>query len=167
MKNNYFVIGGEHGTCCYGGATTLKQATKLARESEEYWDNRSFHIPAIYLAEDTEEIETETGLVRYPKEDAIPQKRYYPMRTLKGLNKAVKEYNRYLYDRDWNATLFLNIRTGKMWTDVEYGDSWNRYDDPEIVNVLYLIPFESEADADVIKDYCRKHFNLKGWGEKE
>lgn len=41
------------------------------------------------------------------------------------------------------------------------------YNSPEIVNIMSLVDHGGEADEDTIKDYCRKHFNLKGWGEKE
>lgn len=167
-NNNYYVIGGQYRHHCYGGTETLEQASKLARKCEEYWDNwQGFHFPNIYRAEDTVEIETENGFVRVPKENATAVEMHYPMRTLKGLSKAVKEYNRYLYNNDWNATLMLDVKTGKVWTDIEYGNSWNSYDTPEIVNIMSLVGNGGEASEDAIKEYCRKHFNIKGWGEKE
>lgn len=168
MKNKYYVIGGQYQYHCYGGAETLKQASKLARECEEFWNNwQGLHFPNIYRAEDTVEIETENGFTRVPKENAVALEMHYPMRTLKGLSKSVKKYNRYLYNSDWNATLLLDVRTGQVWCDIEYGNDWSSYDNPEIINIMQVIGCEGEANEDVIKKYCRSHFNLKGWGEKE
>lgn len=32
-KNNYYVIGGQYETCCYGGAPTLTGAKRLATKT--------------------------------------------------------------------------------------------------------------------------------------
>lgn len=79
-KNNFYVIGGQYETCCYGGTPTLVGAKRLATKNEEYWDNwQGWHKPLIYRAEDTEEIEsqgritTDDGaIIRVPKFGAEP-----------------------------------------------------------------------------------------------
>ena len=59
MKNNYYVIGGQYETYCYGGAPTLIGAKRLANKSKEYWDNwHGWRTPAIYKAEDTQVVES-------------------------------------------------------------------------------------------------------------
>ena len=59
MKNNYYVIGGQYERYCYGGAPTLIGAKRLANKSKEYWDNwQGWHTPAIYRAEDTQEVKS-------------------------------------------------------------------------------------------------------------
>ena len=58
-KINYYVIGGQYESICYGGTPTLIGAKRLATKNEEYWDNwQGWHKPAIYRAEDTEIIES-------------------------------------------------------------------------------------------------------------
>jgi hypothetical protein len=53
-KYNYYVIGGQYESCCYGGAHTLTGAKRLANRNCEYWDNwQGWHTPRIYRAEDT------------------------------------------------------------------------------------------------------------------
>ena len=53
-KNNYYVIGGQYESRCYGGAPTLIGAKRLANKNKEYWDNwQGWHTPCIYKAEDT------------------------------------------------------------------------------------------------------------------
>lgn len=60
-NNNYYVIGGQYETVCYGGTPTLLGAKRLANKSQEYWDNwQGWHTPAIYAAEDTVLIEKDT-----------------------------------------------------------------------------------------------------------
>lgn len=79
-KINYYVIGGQYESCCYGGTPTLIGAKRLATKNEEYWDNwQGWHKPAIYKAEDTELVEssgrvtTRDGvLIRVPKKFAEP-----------------------------------------------------------------------------------------------
>ena len=79
-KNNFYVIGGQYETCCYGGTPTLIGAKRLATKNGEYWDNwQGWHKPLIYRAEDTEEIEsqgritTDDGvIIRVPKFGAEP-----------------------------------------------------------------------------------------------
>ena len=76
----YYVIGGQYETCCYGGTPTLLGAKRLATLRTEYWDNwQGWHKPAIYRAEDTEEVEscgritTHDGrTIRVPKDGAVP-----------------------------------------------------------------------------------------------
>ena len=58
-KINYYVIGGQYESICYGGTPTLIGAKRLATKNEEYWDNwQGWHKPRIYQAEDTEVIES-------------------------------------------------------------------------------------------------------------
>ncbi len=79
-KNNYYVIGGQYESCCYGGTPTLIGAKRKATENMEYWDNwQGWHKPAIYRAEDTRVIEsrgritTHDGtMIRVPKYGAEP-----------------------------------------------------------------------------------------------
>lgn len=79
-KNNYYVIGGQYESICYGGAPTLIGAKRLASRNKEYWDNwQGWHKPKIYAAEDTELIESRGRIttrdgakIRVPKEYAIP-----------------------------------------------------------------------------------------------
>ena len=79
-QNNFYVIGGQYETICYGGTPTLIGAKRLANRNKEYWDNwQGWHTPKIYKAEDTEEIEslgritTYDGLIiRVPKYNAMP-----------------------------------------------------------------------------------------------
>lgn len=78
--NNYYVIGGQYESFCYGGTPTLIGAKRLANKSKEYWDNwKGWHTPRIFRAEDTEMIEskghvtTRDGVkIRIPKEFAEP-----------------------------------------------------------------------------------------------
>lgn len=61
-KINYYVIGGQYEGYNYGGSKTLLGAKRLAGRSKEYWDNwQGWHTPAIYAAEDCEEITTRYG----------------------------------------------------------------------------------------------------------
>lgn len=54
---NYYVIGGQYETYCYGGTPTLIGAKRLATKNMEYWDNwQGWHKPKIYKADDTEVI---------------------------------------------------------------------------------------------------------------
>ena len=77
---NYYVIGGQYESCCYGGTATLREAKKLAAECQEYWDNwQGYHTPLIFHAADTEEtassgrITTSDGrLIRIPIYGAEP-----------------------------------------------------------------------------------------------
>ena len=79
-KINYYVIGGQYESVCYGGTPTLIGAKRLANKNKEYWDNwQGWHTPAIYAAEDTELIVSngsfthyEGELVRVPKMGAKP-----------------------------------------------------------------------------------------------
>ena len=59
MKNNYYVIGGQYESYCYGGTPTLIGAKRLANKNREYWDNwQGWHTPQIYRADDTQVIES-------------------------------------------------------------------------------------------------------------
>ena len=72
-KNNYYVIGGQYASYCYGGAPTLIGAKRLARKSAEYWDNwQGWHVPRIYKAEDTCECTNFYGAGRCPIDGARP-----------------------------------------------------------------------------------------------
>lgn len=79
-QNNYYVIGGQYETYCYGGTPTLIGAKRLANKHIEYWDNwQGKHKPFIYKAEDTiliksyGRITTNDGeIIRVPKFGAAP-----------------------------------------------------------------------------------------------
>lgn len=68
MKNEikYYVIGGQYESICYGGSATLRGAKMIATKNMEHWDNwQGWHKPAIYRAEDTEEIESRGRITTY------------------------------------------------------------------------------------------------------
>lgn len=72
-KNNYYVIGGQYASFCYGGTPTLIGAKRLARKSAEYWDNwQGWHIPDIYRAEDVRDITNFYGDTKAPTDGAMP-----------------------------------------------------------------------------------------------
>ena len=73
-KNNYYVIGGQYESICYGGTPTLIGAKRMATKNEEYWDNwQGWHKPRIYQAEDTEGITSPDGVeIRVPVPGAMP-----------------------------------------------------------------------------------------------
>lgn len=72
-KINYYVIGGQFESYCYGGAPTLIGAKRLANKKAEYWGNwQGWHTPSIYKAEDTEIVGSFYGLTRAPKRGAMP-----------------------------------------------------------------------------------------------
>lgn len=65
----YYVVGGQYTQHFYGGSNTLHGAKILATKNAEYWDNwQGWHTPAIYNADDTRVIETETGSARVLKD---------------------------------------------------------------------------------------------------
>ena len=58
-KINYYVIGGQYESICYGGTPTLIGAKRLATKNEEYRNNQQgWHKARTYRAEDTEIIES-------------------------------------------------------------------------------------------------------------
>ena len=69
MNNTgYYVIGGQYEGYNHGWARTLLGAKRLARKSQEYWDNwQGWHTPDIYAAEDCEPRTT-----FYGHEDILP-----------------------------------------------------------------------------------------------
>jgi hypothetical protein len=69
MNNTgYYVIGGQYDGYNHGWARTLLGAKRLARKSQEYWDNwQGWHTPAIYAAEDCEPRTT-----CYGRDDILP-----------------------------------------------------------------------------------------------
>ena len=72
-KINYYVIGGQYDSYCYGGAPTLTGAKRLAHKSVEYWDNwQGWHIPRIYRAEDVRECKNFYGETKAPSDGASP-----------------------------------------------------------------------------------------------
>lgn len=72
-EKNYVVIGGQYERYSYGFTRTLLGAKRLATANMEYWDNwQGWHYPAIYKAEDVEEIENFYGSMYAPKVGAIP-----------------------------------------------------------------------------------------------
>lgn len=77
--NNYYVIGGQYQSFCYGGTPTLLGAKRLANRSVEYWDNwQGFHTPQIYRAEDCENVNNFYGETIAPRFDARPVAWVYP-----------------------------------------------------------------------------------------
>lgn len=65
-KNNYYVIGGQYESICYGGTPTLIGAKRLANKHKECWDNwQGWHTPNIYKAEDVKEIECHGWISKY------------------------------------------------------------------------------------------------------
>ena len=71
-KYNYYVIGGQYQAYCYGGASTILGAKRLASRNAEYWDNwQGWHIPSIYGAEDVEECNNFYGSTMVPKDGAV------------------------------------------------------------------------------------------------
>lgn len=79
-ENTYYVIGGQYESICYGGTPTLTGAKRLANKNAEYWDNwQGWHVPAIYMADDTAVIESSGRIttrdgetIRVPKTGAYP-----------------------------------------------------------------------------------------------
>ncbi len=72
-KVNYYVIGGQYDSYCYGGTPTLLGAKRLANKNEEYWDNwQGWHKPQIYRAEDVVECHNFFGYQMTPKDGAMP-----------------------------------------------------------------------------------------------
>ena len=79
-ENNFYVIGGQYESYCYGGTPTLIGARRLANSNREYWDNwQGWHTPKIYAAKDTEVIESHGRIttfdgdsIRVPKGGAKP-----------------------------------------------------------------------------------------------
>lgn len=66
----YAVIGGQYDHYCHGTTPTLLGAKRLARKSQEYWDNwQGWHTPSIYAVKDCRSYGY-GGLV--PKIDALP-----------------------------------------------------------------------------------------------
>lgn len=77
----YQVIGGQYVYDWKGESDTIRGAQIIARKNEEYWDNwKGWHVPAIYLKEDVEEITLKNDQIVYragtklrvPKEGANP-----------------------------------------------------------------------------------------------
>lgn len=79
-KKNFYVIGGQYESICYGGAPTLIGAKRLATKNMEYWDNwQGWNRPEIYRAEDTQLVEAwgmitvpDGCMIRVPKAGAFP-----------------------------------------------------------------------------------------------
>lgn len=71
------MIGGQYEGYNHGGAATLLGAKRLARQHQEYWDNwQGWHTPAIYAAEDCEEMHT-----MYGQRDILPKLDAQPVAT--------------------------------------------------------------------------------------
>lgn len=63
---NYYVIGGQYESYCYGGTETLLAAKRLATKNEEHWDNwQGWHKPHIYKASDCREIESKGRITSF------------------------------------------------------------------------------------------------------
>ena len=76
-KVNYYVIGGQYASYCYGGSETLLGAKRIAGKHEEHWDNwQGWRRPKIYAAEDCELATNFYGEQMVPKADANPVARY-------------------------------------------------------------------------------------------
>lgn len=76
-KNNFYVIGGQYESHCYGGAPTLIGAKRLANKNAEYWDNwQGWHTPAIYRAEDTKLIKAH-GWITVPNGATVRVPKYW------------------------------------------------------------------------------------------
>lgn len=72
-KINYYVIGGQYASYCYGGAPTLTGAKRLAAKSAEHWDNwQGWHVPSIYKVEDVEDVTNFYGETKAPRLGAQP-----------------------------------------------------------------------------------------------
>lgn len=72
---NYYVIGGQYESYCYGGTKTLSAAKRMASQNKEHWDNwQGWHVPMIYRAEDTIECENFYGTSRCAKRDEWGEK---------------------------------------------------------------------------------------------
>lgn len=80
-KINFYVIGGQYESShCYGGASTLIGAKRLATKNKKILDNSQGKQKLfIYRAEETEEIEsygrittTDGTIIRVPKYGAEP-----------------------------------------------------------------------------------------------
>lgn len=74
------IIGGQYESHFYGEADSLRGAKVIAARNEEYWDNwGGWKRPAIYRAEDVEEIESRGRIttpdgwkIRVPKAGTAP-----------------------------------------------------------------------------------------------
>lgn len=93
------------------------------------------------------------------------------MLKLKGLKKAVGEYNWCKNAPYWRADLMLDTSTGELWTDRFYGYnySWNEYHDKDIINLSLLMRTEGECiiSMKTIKAFCEKHFKEINAREQE
>lgn len=66
-KTGFYVLGGQYASYCHGWCRTILGAKRLARKSQEYWDNwAGWHTPSIFAAADCEVRETFHG------EDVVP-----------------------------------------------------------------------------------------------
>lgn len=71
--NNYYVIGGQYQAYNHGGTPTLLGAKRLAKKSQEYWDNwQGWHTPAIYAAKDCSAKTNFYGEQMLPNDGAEP-----------------------------------------------------------------------------------------------
>lgn len=78
-KTGYYVIGGQYEAYCHGWARTLLGAKRLARKSQELWDNwQGWHTPDIYAAEDCTSANTFHGedIVPDVERNALPVAQY-------------------------------------------------------------------------------------------
>lgn len=72
-KLNYYVIGGQYASYCYGGTPTLTGAKRLAVKSVEYWDNwQGWLIPSIYKTEDVMDVTNFYGETKAPRPGTRP-----------------------------------------------------------------------------------------------
>ena len=74
MKN-FYVIGGQYESVCYGGTDTLQAAKVLATKNAEYWDNwQGWNTPKIYAGADCETIESKGRITTRDGETIIVPK---------------------------------------------------------------------------------------------
>ena len=74
---NYYVIGGQYESYCYGGAATLLGAKRLAGKHVEHWDNwQGAYRPRIYAAKDCIKTKNFYGWQMVPGENAYPVAQY-------------------------------------------------------------------------------------------
>ena len=77
----YQIIGGQYESRWYGEADSLREARRIAKAHEEYWDNwQGFHLPDIYAVEDVVEVESngrittyDGQIIRIPRCGAMPR----------------------------------------------------------------------------------------------
>ena len=76
-KINFYVIGGQYSSYCYGGSISLLGAKQMAAKHDEYWDNwQGWHRPNVFAAEDCVLAETQ-----FYGEQMVPKPGTFPVAT--------------------------------------------------------------------------------------